>query len=339
MRKHGRKLAPGLCLAFLLLPLIFFLTFLAGCGGGGSSGGGVAGPAATSMITGRVIAPDELLQRLNLMSASSAAAGPRATVWLENNPDDMQLTDSSGNFSFSGLAPGVAYRVVCRYDIAATGELYLVRSGEILIAATAQAGQTGDLTLEKGKYTISGILRNQFNQPVANARMSLWGIRFKTLSDGTFITPPMPESAATEKINVQADGYRQMTLELPFIHSQDMMPGIDVTLSDVSEPNFAPLLFFKQAPQKVAPGEKIALQIAVFDPMNWHRKVLSRSGSLFLAQLKRLLTASLFSGPRRRFLAWPLSVSVLPTAGALPALQRSVLQLVVTATRLSASIQ
>ncbi|GAB1353630.1 hypothetical protein MASR1M12_23660 [Erysipelotrichia bacterium] len=266
MRKHGRKLAPGLCLAFLLLPLIFFLTFLAGCGGGGSSGGGVAGPAATSMITGRVIAPDELLQRLNLMSASSAAAGPRATVWLENNPDDMQLTDSSGNFSFSGLAPGVAYRVVCRYDIAATGELYLVRSGEILIAATAQAGQTGDLTLEKGKYTISGILRNQFNQPVANARMSLWGIRFKTLSDGTFITPPMPESAATEKINVQADGYRQMTLELPFIHSQDMMPGIDVTLSDVSEPNFAPLLFFKQAPQKVAPGEKIALQIAVFDP-------------------------------------------------------------------------
>ena len=265
MRSCRRRLVPCICLAFLLLPLVFFLTFLAGCGGGGSSGGGIAGPAATGIITGRVIAPDELLQRLNLVSATSAA-GPRATVWLESNPDDIQLTDSAGNFSFAGLAPGMVYRVVCRYDIAATGELYLVRSGEISPAATAQTGRAGDLTLEKGKYSIVGVLRNQFSQPVANARMSVWGIRFKTLSDGTFVTPPMPESAATEKISVQADGYRQMTLELPFIHSQDMMPGIDVTLSDVNEPNFAPVVFFKQAPQKVAPGERVALTVNVYDP-------------------------------------------------------------------------
>lgn len=266
MKKQRRKLATCVCLAFLLLPLTIFLTFFTGCGGGGGSDGVFPGPAANGVITGRVLAPDELLQRLNLISVSAPAVGPRATIWLESNPENIQLTDPSGSFSFSGLTPGVAYRVVCRYDVAATGELYLVRSGEIIIEATAQTGRTGDLTLEKGKYAISGVLRNQFNQPIANARMSIWGISFKTSADGTFVTPPMPESAATEKISVQADGYRQMTLELPFIHSQDMLPGIEVTLSDLNEPNFAPIVFFKQAPAVVAPGERISLKIAVADP-------------------------------------------------------------------------
>lgn len=265
MRNRRRRLVPCVCLAFLLLSLIFSLTFLAGCGGGGSSGGGVAGTATTGMISGRVVAPDELLQRLNLTAPASPATGPRATVWLENNPGNIQLTDSAGNFSFA-VTPGSSFRVVCRYDIAATGELYLVRSGEIFVDSNSQTARAGDLTLEQGRYSISGVLRNQFSQPITNARMSIWGISFKTSSDGTFSTPPMPESAATEKISVQADGYRQMTLELPFIHSQDMMPGIELTLSDVNEPNFAPVVFFKQAPKAVAPGERVALTIAVADP-------------------------------------------------------------------------
>lgn len=264
MKGTQRKLATTICVNFLLL--LTFIAFISGCGGGGGgSGAGITGPVAAGVITGRVVAPDELAQRLNLASALSAAKVPRATVWLESQPDNVQLVDASGNFSFSGLNTGVAYRVVCRYDIAATGEIYLVRSGEVILGSSPQPGQTGELTLEKGKYAIAGVLRNQFNQPVGNARMSLWGIQFKTLADGSFVTPPMPESANTEKIAVQADGYRQMTLEMPFIHSVDTFPAVEITLSDINEPNFAPVIFFNKAPVTVAPGERVALSVSVID--------------------------------------------------------------------------
>ncbi|MDD3146378.1 MAG: IPT/TIG domain-containing protein [Candidatus Riflebacteria bacterium] len=262
---HWRFSLPVFCLVVLSFICLFFLY---GCGGGsgGGSGPGVTVTSAGGIISGKVTAPDELLLKLNLLHAVSGKEVPRAMVWLDTRPDKVFLTDENGAFSFSGVQAGIAHRVVCRFDVAATGELFLTRSPEIVLDANLSVHEAGDLALEKGINSISGVLRDQFGAIVPNARLSLWGMPFKSGPDGFFVTPPMPVSAASEKISIEADGFRKMEVTLPFLYSQNTAAGIDVTLSDNSEPNFSPIVFFSTVPQIVLPGERVQLKISVVDP-------------------------------------------------------------------------
>lgn len=257
--------SPGM--PFFIMALAV-LVFLYGCGGGsgGGSAAGISGVTGGGTIVGKVTAPDELLLKLNLRTATTGREVPRAMVWLDTQPDKVFLTNENGIFSFAGVPTGVAHRVVCRFYVAATGELFLTRSPEIILDSSLAARETGDLTLEKGLYAISGVLRNQFGAIVPNAKLSLWGMPFKSGLDGSFITPPMPESSTSEKISIEAEGYRKMELTLPFLHSQNTSSGLDITLSDNNEPNFSPVVFFAAAPQTVAPSERVQLKIALIDP-------------------------------------------------------------------------
>jgi hypothetical protein len=258
--------------------LCFFLLILVlgvyGCGGGSGSGGTFS-PVTAGVITGKVIAPEELAQRLNLLPARASGRVPRALVWLEEHPENVQLTDTDGGFSFSGLQSGKAYHVVCRFDLAASGEVFLARSPELTLDSADMTAETGEIMLEKGLYSVSGFIQNQFAKAITNARLSLWGMSFRTDSTGYFITPLLPESAQTETLAINAEGYRPMSLQLPFIHSQNALPAINITLSDLNEPNYAPAVFFCQAPASVAPREKIALKISVYDPDELAAEVFS----------------------------------------------------------------
>ncbi len=260
---------PGHSVSRLFSGAMFFLAIflgalflVTGCGGGGGGGGVVQNATGGGTIAVKVTAPDEL--RLNLAAAGREV--PRAMVWLDTQPANVYLTNEKGEYTFSGVQTGVAHRVVCRYDVAATGELFLARSAAIVLGDASSVHKTDDLPLEKGLYSISGILRNQFGNVIPDARLSLWGIPFKSGSDGSFSTPALPSSAAEEKISIEAQGYRSMQITLPFLHSQNTMSAVDITLSDNNEPNFAPVVFFSSAPQMVNPGERVQIKIAVIDP-------------------------------------------------------------------------
>ena len=244
------------------------LLLVSGCGGGGG-GSGSSAALAGGTIYGRVVAPAALSQRLNKIVAQTTQSGngvSKALVWLEEKPGSVTLTDDDGNFVLSGVDAGVAQRVVCRYDIAASGELFLARSEPVLVNTTNPFLQLGELTLEQGLYSVSGCLRNQFGSVVANAQLSLWGIKFKSDLQGYFVSPPLPESASKEMVTIEASGYRTFAIELPFLHSTNNNLSVDITLSDQSEPNIAPIVFFAAVPAQIAPSERVQLQILVIDP-------------------------------------------------------------------------
>ncbi|MFZ5950230.1 MAG: IPT/TIG domain-containing protein, partial [Candidatus Rifleibacteriota bacterium] len=237
------------------------------CGGGsgGSGGTGVAVTGGGGIFSGRVTAPADL--RIGLRAqAGSATVVPRALVWLENSPDNTSLTDENGFFTLTNVPFSVAQRVVCRYDIAAGQELYLYRSEPIVINPGEPARQLNDLQLSKGIYSISGVLQNQAGQPVQNARIRLWGIEFSTDSNGYFTSPPLPESADKEKLLIMAPGFRDYEIELPVIKSENNQIKLEITLSDNSEPNFAPVPYFSQVPSQTSPAERILLRLQVIDP-------------------------------------------------------------------------
>lgn len=261
LRLFLRPLSIFFCAALLLI--------IYGCGGGGSGGSGSITTTTGGTFYGKVVAPATLLQRLYAGSARAAMRGngvSRTLVWLEDYPEIITVTDENGAFTLSNVPLGVAQRIVCRFDVTTTGKLLIVRSAPTTLDSTSPFSQLGELTLEQGKSSISGVLRDQLGAVIANAQLSLWGIKFKSDSEGKFVTPPLPESAGNETIKIEAPGFRPISLEVPFLHSQNNSLAMGITLSDQSEPNFAPVPFFSAAPSQIAPKERVELKILVIDP-------------------------------------------------------------------------
>lgn len=248
----------------LLAGLSFFLIACGGSGGG-STAVDIAGSSSAGVLTGRIVAPPDLKLNLN-HAAVSANQVPRALVWLEDFPANTALTDENGTFILNNVQYNRPQRLVCRYDIAVSGEVYLVRSEPITISPGEGTRKLDDLRLSKGLYPIAGILRDQIGNPVPNARLRLWGIEFSTDGDGNFRSPPLPESADRETLQIKAGGFRDFSVELPILRSEDNLVKFDLTLSDLSEPNLSPVPYFVRVPAKVSPNERILIELQVIDP-------------------------------------------------------------------------
>lgn len=248
---------------------VISLLLVCGCGGGGGGNPGVPAAAGGGTIFGKIAAPVALSQRTSRIFAQAGAVGAgvaRAMVWLEGNPDKVTLSDDAGNFSLTEVPFAVSHRVICRFDNAASGEVFLVRSAPFILSGGNPVISLGELTLEPGLYSVSGVLRNQLGQPIPNAQLSLWGIRFKSGLQGSFVSPPLPESASSETIKIEAAGYRPCSFDLSFLHSRNNSMHLELTLTDLSEPDVAPVVFFTGVPAQIAPGERVQLQITIIDP-------------------------------------------------------------------------
>lgn len=247
--------------------VVFSLTCLTGCGSGGSGGsGGVATPVTSGgTIYGRITAPPGLSLGLRMQTPGGNAVA-RALVWLENNPGNTALTDENGYFTLTNVPYSAPQRIISRYDLATTGELFLYRSEPISLSAAESFKQLNELQLSKGLYSISGILKDQLKQPVANARLVIWGIEFKSDANGRFNSPPLPESAEIEQLKIYAQGFKEMILDLPVLRSNDQQVFFDISLSGASEPNIAPVPYFANIPAQTTPGQRIAIELKVIDP-------------------------------------------------------------------------
>lgn len=250
----------------IVLLTLACLTMLA-CGSGGSDGSGSGGTAVSSggTIYGRVTAPPELSLSFRLQGVTGNAVA-RALVWLENDPANTTLTDENGYFTLTNVFLNGEQRVISRYDVAATGQIFLHRSEPIVLSAAESFKQLQDLQLSKGLYSIYGILKNQLGQPVADARLQLWGIEFKSDLNGRFASPPLPESAQTEKLKIRAPGYTDLVLDLPILHSTDQQVYFDITLSGTNQPNVSPVPYFEKIPAQTTPGQRLELSLKVIDP-------------------------------------------------------------------------
>ena len=254
--------------ALILISLLCaVLTLLACGGGGGGSGGTGAATSSGGTIYGQITASSILLQKLPQASIRAQQnTVSRALVWIEGFPEQTTLTDANGKFTLTNVPLNTPHRVIARYDVGVSNELYLARSAPITLDSSTPIKDLSAVQLEKGLYSVSGILKNQLGMPVSNARLTLWGIKFLTNSKGEFTSPPLPESAKDEEIKIEAVGYRQIAISLPFIHSEDAFTKIEITLSDLNEPNYSPIPYFNQPPSQISPGQRIELTLNVVDP-------------------------------------------------------------------------
>jgi sugar lactone lactonase YvrE len=254
---HGKKYL------YLLSALILlgFFAGLQGCGGSDSTPVGVS-PVGT--VIGKVTSTQGV--RLNIASAVADDAVANARVWLENYPEKTCLTDQNGDFVLQNVPLNEDHRIVCSYDQAANNELYLARSAPFNVSYAQPVKKFDELEVKKGLYSISGYLADNLEKPIANAELSLWGMKFYSNSAGYFNTPPLTEDAASEKLIISAPGYRQQTLEVPFLKSFNFSSTLNLTLSDLSEPNYSPVVYFTQVPQEVGPKQRIELEVSVYDP-------------------------------------------------------------------------
>ncbi|MGM0599999.1 MAG: IPT/TIG domain-containing protein [Candidatus Rifleibacteriota bacterium] len=247
---------------FVTLVLFGLFAGLQGCGGGSGSSPARVPPVGT--VYGKVSSAEGV--RLNIVGETSDNLVAKALVWLENYPDKTCLTDQNGEFALKDVPLNENHRIVCSYDLAASNELYLARSAPFQVSAAQPVKKLSELEVEKGLYSVNGYLTDNLGKPVANAELSLWGMKFYSNAAGYFNTPPLPPDAADEKITISAPGFREHSFEMPFLKSSNLSSTINLTLSDLSEPNYSPVVYFTEIPGKVSPEERVELEVAVFDP-------------------------------------------------------------------------
>jgi len=84
----------------------------------------------------------------------------------------------------------------------------------------------GDVTLESAVNRVAGILRDSLGNPVAGAELWLWGERFFTNPDGSYLSPPLPAAATLEPIRVmKATGFQGATIFRKFQDGETPVQG------------------------------------------------------------------------------------------------------------------
>ncbi|PKL43508.1 MAG: hypothetical protein CVV42_20165, partial [Candidatus Riflebacteria bacterium HGW-Riflebacteria-2] len=261
--------------AILLVLFVAAVTLISGCHIFGGGGDDYSGPAAVSTITGRVVKPVANIatsresERAELsaadISGSLGIAG--AEVWLENlaaDPRFKTVTDASGTYLFTDVPPG-EHRVIVKYFDPATGKTMKNRSTGLKVADTQAMVEAPDLIGEPALNVVTGQLRDaEGNFLPAGTVLNLWGEPFTVGKDGTFTSPPLPESASEAAILVQLPGGNNISsFTAPFV--SDVVPVfVELKIGAADDGNHAPTVYVSasvsgKAVYKVNPGTVVTL--------------------------------------------------------------------------------
>ncbi|MBF0547041.1 MAG: IPT/TIG domain-containing protein [Candidatus Riflebacteria bacterium] len=264
---------------FCLILVSLIITLLIGCGGGsggsynpGTSVSPGSAQLSTEGIISGIITTNNLSSSLKALSkkvsfdqTSSGTPIPNADVWISELPQKLAKTDSTGHFSISGIPFGSNFKIVARYKIDQEGNTLIARSQSISLSTTKPAADIGPLLLQPGVNSISGILKDQYDKPVINAELTLWGIKFTTDSSGKFITPSLPYSIASDEIIITSPGLKDTKVPIVFSHSTTSSL-VELSIPPVGEINIPPVIFISSAPDTVSPQTEVKLQVEIFDP-------------------------------------------------------------------------
>lgn len=217
--------------------------------------------SGSGAIYGRVTASGTI--EINLKSVLPAIKASidvsSASVWLEQYPEIQVYTNSSGTFTFTNL-PLESLRVVCKFQTQ-DGKTFKARSENIYLTSENPAKDVGSMDLEFANNKVRGILKDSAGNPIVGAELWLWGEKFFTGLDGSYISPPLPDSAELEQIFVKKAGLNAITtIVAPFTSEGE--PFIVTVLSPANETNMAPMAFVlanKQQAAKIFPNTEVTL--------------------------------------------------------------------------------
>lgn len=258
-------------LLVVLLVAIGLWPIVGGCGGGGTSGtmGKIYINPTSSETSGTISGNVTASQSLNadirrpLAGIRPSVGIASAEIWLESNPSLRTSSSANGAFIIANVPFG-QYRIVTKYY--ASGKTWKIRSGYVGITQEKSTGSTGELGLQAASKIVRGILRDTAGNPLANVTLSLWGETFKTDANGTFESPPMPDSVQSEVIKIQNSSlYQNSDFSAPFL-SGKYPPTLELTLSAIGDTNRAPMVTLSTSRTDIAPGEQITLIASATDP-------------------------------------------------------------------------
>lgn len=239
-------------------------------------------------ISGRVTASGTIQSSLVIPAALRGAINVAdVSVWLQSYPDIRVTTNASGVFRLTGL-PLEIHRVVANI-VTQGGQTYKVRSGDIDCSPDVPERDAGDMTLEFANNRIQGVLLDSAGNPIAGAKMTLWGETFYTDANGAYTTPPLPDSAALEEILVKQSG-NLASASIPAAFSPGGTPLLVTILKNSSEGINVPKAFLVadiQPGNPITPGMVVNL---------WAVTTYDKGDPRTLSQRFELLGGTLASG-------------------------------------------
>ena len=147
-----------------------------------------------------------------------------------------------------------------------TQETYKIRTSNLGISEDNNTFDAGDLGVKKAVNQVRGILRNNAGQVVPFAKMLLWGETFTTGSDGSFITPPLPEEETGAEVTVVGTSeLREEVFEVAYIPGT--IPVIEVAVPTQTDVPQAPVARLSASAVQVAPNGVVTLTAEATDPL------------------------------------------------------------------------
>ncbi|MBU1106261.1 MAG: SUMF1/EgtB/PvdO family nonheme iron enzyme [Candidatus Riflebacteria bacterium] len=257
-----------------MLAIVLVLTLTPGCrlipGGGddsdGPSAASISGKVLKSSVSGSM--RSGVKPKIAAADLAGFVAVPGAKVWIEDLADDLRYhttSDASGSYVINSVPPGV-HRVVTSFFSDGDQVTMKCRSAELKVADTPEVVEVPDMALETARNIVTGQLRDtEGNFLPENTVLTLWGETFKVGKDGSFTSPPLPDSYSEAEILVQLPAGNGISrFAAPFV--SDIVPAfMDLTVgASLETENNAPSATLKaysgtELVSKTNPGNILTL--------------------------------------------------------------------------------
>lgn len=260
MAEKCRSLNFFLLICALASGLLFY-----GCGGSTSSD---PLPERRLEITGSIISP---VQLANMVDSNGLLPDIRASftaanieVYLESNRAQFSTrTDSEGKYILSGVPAG-KHRIIALFKTL-DNKVFKLRSPEVSISEQERVTQVAALPLLPATSTAMGKIIDANGNPVANARLMLWGEYFYTDSAGNFDSPLMPVSNTPQNIITDIPGFQTTNITVTFTENT---PFVEQTVVSPSATNSPPVSTLTANRYAVTANGQISFTATASDPDN-----------------------------------------------------------------------
>ena len=240
------------------------LVLASGCGGGDGGLSDWAKPAQVTVVSnlsGQIL-PPVAGASLHESAAFSLLSVEGTRVHIEEKPEFSTVVDSQGKFVIKNLPVG-KYHVVA-YTVSGT-TAYKQRSDLINLTGQFETQElTAALPLVIAPYRVNLRVTSLItDNPVAGAKLSVWGADYITSASGDVVVGPLP--AGFWPMRIEAAGYMTAVIHPGFQKQRNAHLRVRLTPLSATERNQAPVVEIEQAFTSVKTNESVTFYAAGFD--------------------------------------------------------------------------
>lgn len=244
--------------------ITLILMFVSGCG---STDGGLSDWAKPGQVTvvsnlGGQVLPPVAGASLHESAAFSLLSVEGARVYIEEKPEFSETVDSEGKFVIKNLPVG-KYHVIAQTVLGTSS--YKKRSDLIDLTGEFETQMmTETIPLVLAPYRLNLRITDLVtDNPVAGAKLTVWGADYLTSATGDVEVGPLP--SGFWPVRISAAGYVEAVVHPGFQSSRKAHLRVRLTPLSISERNQAPMVEIEQAFTSIKTNENVTFFAAGFD--------------------------------------------------------------------------